>query len=90
MNPTNFSCPSDISMLNTTDYRQSKALYTNVVNSNNFRLFLQRNAAMIRANNLQQFRNSMGCACEGSPGQNQDNLYPTIPQYFSFYKIPRF
>ena len=90
MNPTNFSCPSDISMLSTTDYRPSKSLYVNVRNNNDFRLFLQRNAAMIRANNLQQFRDSMGCACESFPGQNADNLYPNIPQYFNFYKIPKF
>ena len=64
MNPTNNSCPSDITRFVTTDYRPSKALYENVRNNNDFRLYLQRNARYIRNVNLQNYIRSMNCSCE--------------------------
>ena len=64
MNPTNYSCPSDIARFVTTDYRPNKALYVNVRNNNNFRLYLQRNAKFIRDTNLQNYVKSMNCSCE--------------------------
>ena len=67
MNPTNFNCPSDISMFVQTDYRPNKALYVNVHNNNDFRMFLQRNADAIRAKNLQNYTRAMNCSCESNP-----------------------
>ena len=67
MNPTNFECPTDISMLITTDYRPSKALYVNVRNNNDFRSFMQQNGAAIKQRNLQNYVKAMYCACEPSP-----------------------
>ena len=64
MNPTNLSCPSDIARFVTTDYRPSKALYENVNNNYNFRLYMQRNAKNIRDKNLQNFVREMNCSCE--------------------------
>jgi hypothetical protein len=67
-NPTKPSCPNDISRLNTTDYRQNKALYENVFNNNSFRLYLQRNANQIRKMQLDQFHDKMSCTqCEQQP-----------------------
>lgn len=71
MNPTNFECPTDISMLITTDYRPSKALYVNVQNNNDFRSFMQQNGDAIRQKNLQNYVQAMFCACEVSPWSNQ-------------------
>ena len=70
MNPTNLQCPSDIAMYVTTDYRPNKALYVNVKNNNEFRLFLQRNAQTIREKNLNNFVSAMGCSCE-------ERVFPT-------------
>lgn len=64
MNPTNFECPTDISMLITTDYRPSKALYVNVKNNNDFRSFMQKNGAAIQHRNLQNYVKAMYCSCE--------------------------
>lgn len=67
-NNTNASCPSDISQLDTTDWRPSKALYENIIDNNSFRLHLQRNANKIRAMQLAQYEGKMGCcSCEGQP-----------------------
>ena len=71
MNPTNFECPTDISMLITTDYRPNKALYVNVKNNNDFRMFMQKNGAAIKQKNLQNYVQAMYCACEPSPWSNQ-------------------
>ena len=70
MNPTNFECPTDISMLITTDYRPSKALYVNVKNNNDFRSFMQKNGSAIQQKNLQNYVQAMYCACEPSPWSN--------------------
>ena len=74
MNPTNLSCPSDIAQLVTTDFRPSKALYENVRNNNDFRLYLQRNAKFIRNSNLQNYVRSMNCSCE--PQQPGSTIIP--------------
>ena len=67
-NPTNQTCPSDITRLRTTDYRPNKALYENVQDNNNFRLYLQRNANKIREMQLAQFEGKMSCCdCESQP-----------------------
>jgi len=71
MNPTNFECPSDISRFVTTDYRPSKALYANVNNNNDFRLYLQQNANRIRQRNLQRYVESMNCNCESRSRTSQ-------------------
>ena len=64
-NNTNSFAPNDIARLNMTDYRQNKALYENVFDNNNFRLYLQRNANKIRTMQKQQFIGKMGeCSCE--------------------------
>ncbi len=65
MNPTNFSCPTDIARFITTDYRPSKALYANVRNNNDFRMYLQHNAISIMDNNLKNHVRTMNCGpCE--------------------------
>ena len=74
MNPTNLSCPSDISKFVITDYRPSKALYENVNHNNDYRLYMQRNARKIRNMNLQNFVKSMNCNCE--PRQNGSSITP--------------
>ena len=67
-NPTKNSCPNDIAKLNTTDYRPSKALYENVFDNNNFRLYLQRNGNKIRQMQLDGFEGKMSCCdCEQQP-----------------------
>jgi len=63
-NNTNFACPNDINMLAQTDYRPNKALYTQVQNNNQFRLYMQRNAEQIRQQQLQQYAQNMNCKCE--------------------------
>ena len=74
MNPTNNLCPSDISQFVTTDYRPSKALYDNVHNNNDFRLYMQRNAKFIRNKNLQNYVRSMNCSCE--PRSAESTIIP--------------
>lgn len=64
MNPTNYSCPSDISRYVQTDYRPNKSLYVNVNNNNQFRLYMQRNADKIRQQNLKNYVDKMYCGCE--------------------------
>ncbi len=77
MNPTNNSCPSDIARFVTTDYRPSKALYTNVRNNNDFRAYLQHNASQIMSRNLQNHVKSMNCSC------GPKNDYSTIKRFDS-------
>ncbi len=67
MNPTNFGCPSDISMLSTTDYRPNKTLYANIQNNNKFRMYLQKNAGLIRQMYLAKYVREMKCGCEVNP-----------------------
>ncbi len=67
MNPTNNSCPTDIARFNITDYRPSKALYANIKNNNDFRLYMQRNGKYVRNNLLQEYVRSMNCGCESRP-----------------------
>ena len=74
MNPTNNSCPNDISAFVITDYRPSKSLYENVKNNNNFRMYMQQNAQQIRNKNLQNFVKSMNCSCE--PKQKGSTTIP--------------
>ena len=78
MNPTNFECPTDISMLVTTDYRPSKALYVNVKNNNDFRSYMQKNGAAIKHRNLQNYVQAMYCSCEPSQWSQQ---MPPIPPF---------
>jgi hypothetical protein len=67
-NPTKPTCPSDIAALSMTDWRQNKALYSNILNNNDFRLYLQRNANQIRKMQLDQFHDKMSCTqCEQQP-----------------------
>ena len=67
-NPTNFSAPSDISRLRTTNYRPSKSLYTQVYDNNAFRLYMQRNGDELRKMQLEEFEKKMGvCQCEKQP-----------------------
>ena len=64
-NPTNLYAPNDIARLDTTDYRPNKALYEQISNNNNFRLYMQRNANKIRKMNLDEFEKKMAaCHCE--------------------------
>ena len=81
MNPTNKSCPSDITQFTITDFRPNKALYTNVHNNNDFRKFLQTNGNHIRQQNLQNYTNAMYCSCE-----SRKNYYH-IPQ-FKYQQYP--
>jgi hypothetical protein len=67
-NPSNLLAPNDIARLNTTDYRPSKQIYSNVMNNNHFRLYMQRNANEIRRKQLDEFEKKMGaCGCEEQP-----------------------
>ena len=67
-NPTHFGCSSDINALHSTDYRPSKALYVDVKDSNQFRLFLQHNADKIRMAQFKKFEQTHRCcACEYQP-----------------------
>lgn len=64
MNPTNFYCPSDITTLQITDYRPNKALYTNVLDNNKYRAYMQQNANNIRQYMLKQYVMKMDCMCD--------------------------
>jgi len=63
-NNTNFACPNDINALAITDFRPNKALYTQVQNNNQFRLYMQRNGDQVRQQQLQQYVQNMNCKCE--------------------------
>ena len=67
-NNTNFGCPPK-GMMNDiiyTDWRPNHALYSDVYDSNAFRLFLQRNGNAIRNEQLMKFEKNMRCCpCEG-------------------------
>ena len=64
-NPTNFQAPNNVAQLRTTDYRPNKALYENVVNNNEYRLYMQRNGDKIRQQQMDVFLDKMAsCGCE--------------------------
>lgn len=68
MNPTNLNAPNDIAQLSMTDFRPSKALYVNVKNNNQFRLYMQRNANAIRQKQLDAFEGKLSSRCEKQLG----------------------
>ena len=74
MNPSNFSCPSDIAQFVTTDFRPNKSLYVNVRNNNQFRKYLQDNAVSIMSLSKNNFYDNMHCGCEG-----RNNYYGIKP-----------
>lgn len=77
-NNTNFSAPNDIAQLNTTDYRPNKSLYENIVNNNDFRLYMQRNANKIRKMQIDEFERKMAaCDCE----KQHEKIIPYKPGY---------
>jgi hypothetical protein len=73
MNPTSYLCPSDISNFVTTDYRQNKSVYENVVKNNEYRSYLQRFANEIRANNIKKYMNQMDCICDDHDSKRLTN-----------------
>ncbi len=79
--------PSDIARLNITDYRPNKALYANVYNNNDYRLYLQRNANKIRGVQKQIFNDTMGY-CGRCEGQTK-GIVPFKKQYKARCSNPR-
>lgn len=76
MNPTNNKCPSDINALDQTDFRPKKHLYSNIMNNEDWRRFVTKNANAIRHNNLRQHVQSMNCKCEPRKYQESNYIVP--------------
>lgn len=67
-NPTKHQCSNNIAQLPMGDFRPRKALYENVKNNNEFRLYLQQNAEMLMRKNLKNVEEEVKCcACESQP-----------------------
>ena len=81
-NPTNSQAPNNIAQLRFTDFRPNKALYENVMNNNEYRMYMQRNGEDIRKQQMNKFLNDAGaCGCE-----DQDK---SIKKFTPGYVCPR-
>jgi len=67
MNNTHTGCPNDIGKRHFTDYRPSKALYTDIKSNAEFRQYMQRNGSKI-IDSLRDLaiKENKCCACENS------------------------
>ena len=77
-NNTTKNAPNDIAQLDIGDFRPNKALYVNVQNNNDFRLYLQRNANQIRQEQQNEFIRKFG---ECNNEKQAKGIVPFIPGY---------
>lgn len=67
MNNTHTGCPNDVGKRHFTDYRPSKALYTDIKSNAEFRQYMQRNGEkMINSLRELAIKENKCCACENS------------------------